>query len=193
MRDVRIGHEKIVAADAGHALIVGSAAIHCAELAKHVVIPNLKTRALTAVLFVLRVAANGSKLEDAITHADPRRPGDDRVRPDTAPRTNDDVRLNNGERRNRHSGAELGLRRNDRVRVNHRVFPQIKARARAATHLLASGATIISACATSSSPTSAMVEKRQMPLKLRSSCAVRISWSPGSTGFRKRALSIPTK
>ena len=37
------------------------------------------------------------------------------------------------------------------------------------------------------------VENFQMPFMLRSTLAVRISWSPGSTGRRKRALSMPAK
>ena len=57
-----------------------------------------------------------------------------------------------------------------------------------------SGATIMSACATSCSPTSAAVEKRQMPRSERSSCARQhqlVARAP--PGLRKRALSMPTK
>ena len=55
------------------------------------------------------------------------------------------------------------------------------------------GATIISALVASSPSTSATVENFQMPRIERSSVAFRMSWSPGSTGWRKRALSMPTK
>src|SRR2546423_13882723 len=75
-------------------------------------------------------------------------------------------------------GRELGLARDDRARIDH---------------LEASGATIISACATSCAPTEAAVEERQIPLRVRCSCAGSISWSPGTARRRERALSMPTK
>ena len=66
-------------------------------------------------------------------------------------------------------------------------------RARGSITSPVSGATIISAFATSTSPTSAAVGEAPDSLERALELAVRISWSPGSTGLRKRALSMPTK
>ena len=55
------------------------------------------------------------------------------------------------------------------------------------------GASISSAEAASASPTDATADIFQMPRRVRSSVALSVSWSPGSTGRRKRALSMPTK
>src|SRR3569833_3120804 len=57
-------------------------------------------------------------------------------------------------------GGELNAWRYDRPRVNH---------------LPVSGATIISACATSVSPTTAMVSNFQIPLSARCTVALRIN------------------
>src|SRR5665213_1823145 len=195
MRNVRVRHEEIVTADAGNALIVGGAAVDGTKFAKYVVIADLKMRALACVFLVLRIAADGCELEYPIGRADARRPADDRMRSDGCSRADHDIGVNDRIRTDADVGCKFRLWRDDRARVNYASFPEVDRGlgARAPTHLLTSGATIISACATSSSPTRAIVEKRQMPLKLRSSCALRMSWSPGSTGFLKRALSMPTK
>src|SRR5580700_1465082 len=166
-----------MAADARDALIVRRAAVDGAELAEHVLIADLKVRALAPILLILRIAADGGELEDAVSGADARRPIDHRMRAHARARTNDDIRVDDREWAHRDIGRELSLRRDDRVRIDARTLSQVNGclRAGAAYHLLASGATIISACATSSVPTSATVEKRQMPLKLRSSCALSSS------------------
>ena len=80
-----------------------------------------------------------------------------------------DLRTDDGERSDLNIRGELGRRVDHRPRVNH---PQPPA---APPGFCTSGATIISAEATSSPSTSATVLKRQMPLKVRCSSALRMS------------------
>ncbi len=87
------------------------------------------------------------------------------MRADRGTGTDDYIRADDREGSDRHARAELRARRYDCVRIDHE-------RGR---HLDTSGATIMSALATSLVPTDALLEKRQMPLKLRVSWTVRIS------------------
>ena len=52
--DMRVRHEQVVIADLRHALIVGRAAIHRDEFAKHVAVADFEARWLALVLLVLR-------------------------------------------------------------------------------------------------------------------------------------------
>src|SRR6185503_19489084 len=115
------------------------------------------------------------------------------VRPDHAARTDDHIRADDRERPDSHIRGKLRLRRYDGTRIDHDAAPAVTAAAALLAPDPASGATIISAWQTSTPSTSAAVENFQMPFIARSSVAVSTSWSPGSTGFLKRALSMPTK
>ena len=66
VRDVRVGHEQIVIADARHALIADGAAVDGAELADHVAIADLQARRLAGVFLVLRRLADRGELEDLV-------------------------------------------------------------------------------------------------------------------------------
>src|SRR5262249_45025137 len=103
---------------------------------------------------------DGGELEELIVGADPRGPFDDNVRADNAAGTDLHLRADDAEGTHGHVRGELRLRRYQSVRIDH---------------LPVSGATIISSWATSVSPTSAAVEKRQMPFRARSTCAVSTS------------------
>ena len=171
-----VRHEQIVTADARDALVIGRAAVDGAELAEHIVIADLKIGALAAVLLILRIAADRGELEDAVVLAHARRPVDDRMRPNSAARADDNIRINDRVGANAHVRRKLRLRGDDRAWVNGRILAQIDGLAAGGpAHLPASGVTMTSACATSFSPTRATVEKRQMPLKLRSNCAFKSS------------------
>src|SRR5215469_1364085 len=178
MRHVRVGHEEIVAADAGHPLVMGGAAIGSGELAEHVAVADLEPRRLAPVFLVLWRLPEGSELQDVIVGAERGGTVDHDVRPDDAARSDADPGTDDGEGTYADIARELRLGGDDRARIDHGAAP---------------GASIMSACATSCPSTSATVEKRQMPFSERCSCEVRISWSPGETGLRKRALSMPTK
>src|SRR6185437_4533079 len=177
VRNVRIRHEQIVTANPGDTFVLRSAAIDGAALAKHIAITNLQTRGLALVLLVLRGIPDGGELEYVIVRANDGRPVDHRMRSDHRPGPDLDIRADDREGTNSDVGSELGLRRYDRFRIDH---------------LPVSGATIISACATSVSPTRARVSNFQIPRNARCTVALRINWSPGITGLRKRALSMPT-
>src|SRR4029079_2651939 len=162
--------------------------VHGGELAEHVAIADLEARRLALVLEVLRRIADRGELEDLVGRADGGRSVDDRVRPDPGAGADAYTVADHRERTHRDIRREFGTGRNDCAGIDTAhvacAFGEV---------LLVSGATIISADVTSSSPTYATVENFQMPRIWRSRCAVRISWSPGATGLRKRALSIPTK
>ena len=66
MGHVDVDHEEVAAADPGQALILGGAAVHCAVLAKHVVVADLEEGALTGVLLVLAILTDGGVLEDLV-------------------------------------------------------------------------------------------------------------------------------
>jgi hypothetical protein len=57
-------------------------------------IADLKMRALAAVLFVLRITADGGELENSIARANACRPGDDCVRPDSCSGTDGHFSIN---------------------------------------------------------------------------------------------------
>src|SRR6516165_870000 len=178
VRDVGERHEQVVAANGGDALVVGGAAVDGAALAEDVAVADDQPGRLAAVFLVLGRIADGSELEDAVVRADRGRAVHDHVWPDDGARTDLHLWANDAEGTDRHIRREPRLGGDDGARVDH---------------LPVSGATIMSAWATSASPTSATVAKRQMPLSDRSSCALSSNWSPGTTGRRKRALSMPTR
>ena len=86
VRDVREGHEQVVAADGGDAAAVRGAAIHGGELAEHVAIADLEARGLALVLEILRRITDGRELEDLVAGADGGGAVDDRVRTDPGAR-----------------------------------------------------------------------------------------------------------
>jgi hypothetical protein len=73
VRDVRVGHDPVVVADPRHALVLGRAAIDGDALADGIAIADHQPGRLTRVLLVLRLVADGGKLEDAVVPADDRR------------------------------------------------------------------------------------------------------------------------
>ncbi len=160
VRHVRIRHEQVVVADAGHALIVRRAAIDGAVLAKDVPVADLEPRRLPLVLLVLGRIADRGELKEVVVRADASGTVDDDVRSHDRTRADLDIGPDDGERPHADIRRELRLRRYKGVRVDH---------------LPVSGATIICAWATSTSPTWAAVAKRQIPLKLRSTLAESMS------------------
>ena len=175
---VGIGHEQVVVADAGDAMAADGAAVDGAELAEHVPVADLQARRLALVLLVLRRVADRGELEHLAVPTDRGRPVDHRVRPHPGALADLDAVADDRVGPDLDALCNAGLGGNYRARVDHD---------------LTSGATIIVADATSLPSTSAIVENFQMPRIARSSVAFRTSWSPGSTGLRKRAPSMPTK
>src|SRR5215469_10211270 len=91
VRDVRVGHEEIVIADASDALVVSGAAVDRAALAKHVAVADLEPGRLAAILLVLRRIAQRGELMNPVTRPDRGRAVDDDVRPDDRAGTDTDI------------------------------------------------------------------------------------------------------
>src|ERR1700722_12230315 len=97
MSDVRVRHQQIVVADAGHPLVVGGAAIHRDGFAKYV----------------------------AVADFEPRRTVDHRMRSDPGAGADDHVRTDDRERTDLHVRRYLRLRRDDRARIDHPASPWV--------------------------------------------------------------------
>src|SRR6185369_9243090 len=176
--DMRAGHEQIVVGDARDQLVLGRAAVDRAVFAERVAVADLQARRLASILQVLRRRADRGELEDAVLATDRGRSFDNGVRADPGAGADGHAGADHCVRTDLDVRRELRVRRDERGGMNAAHCP---------------GATIISALVASWPSTSATVENFQMPRSERSSVAFRISWSPGSTGRRKRALSMPTK
>src|SRR5271165_320177 len=148
VRDVRIRHQQIVIADAGHALVVGGATVHRDRFAKYISVPDFEARRLTVVFLVLGRIAQRGELKYPVAGADSRRTVDHHMRTDPSARTDDHIRPDDAERPDLDIRRNLRLRRYHRARVDHPAAPL-------SLGPLVSGATMISADATSTPSTSA--------------------------------------
>src|SRR6185295_12947405 len=106
---------------------------------------------------------------------------DHHVRADPAPLPDLDLGADDGVRADLDAGGE------PRARVHHRA--RMDARAHGSAGRIASR---IVASAATSVPTRATHENLPMPRSMRSTLTSISSWSPGITGFLKRASSMPT-
>src|SRR6185295_6040019 len=175
VRNVGKRHEQIVAADARHAFVLGGTAVQRHVLPDHVPVADREPRRLAAIFLVLWRAAHGCELEHHVVRAQLGRALDNDVRTDARPRS--DLHALTDHR----IGADLdvlrehSLRRDQRRRMYH------------------PGITMSSALHASWPSTSATVANFQIVRIRRVSVALSTSWSPGSTGRRKRTLSMPAK
>ena len=147
-----------------------------AVLADDVPVADLEPGRAAVEFPVLRIAADGHEGMEVVVGADARRSLHHRVRVDAGTvaylhvvphhrvGTHDDV------------GAEPRLRRDDRGRMNQ----------------LALSAPMSSAVATTSPSTRASASTFQIPREFCRRRMSTMSWSPGTTGLRNRALSTPT-
>ncbi len=127
---------------------------------------------------VLRVRADRRELEDAVLLADARLALDHDVRADARAAADRHARPDHRVRADLDAFGEHRVRRHDGGGVDDGRHP---------------GITIISALATSLPSTVATVLNFQIVRMRRSSFALSTTWSPGTTGRRKRALSMPAK
>ena len=79
MRDVGVGHDEVVAAEASQASAFDGAAIDGDEFADDVVVPDFKARGLAVVADILRREADGRKRKEVIMRPDFRGPIDRNV------------------------------------------------------------------------------------------------------------------
>ena len=120
-------------------------------------------------------------MEDAVAPADAHAPVDHHVGADPA------------------ALPDLGIRADDRIRADLDVVGEPRARMHQRARMDAPGhasagriASRMVASAATSVPTRATHENLPMPRSMRSTLTSSSSWSPGITGFLKRALSMPT-
>src|SRR6202012_2828765 len=124
------------------------------RLAKDVAVADLESRRLALVLLVLRRIADRGELIDLVAGADARRAVDHRMRSDPAARADRYARTDDAEGADLHVGGNVRLRRDHRARVDHPTAP-VPGGLCAFAGALVSGATMISAEATSAPSTSA--------------------------------------
>ena len=186
VRHVRIGHQQIVAADPGHAVSGHGAAVHGDRFAEYVAIADFQAGGLAFVLLVLRRIADRGELINLVVGADAGRTIDDRVRPHPSAGANHHAGADDTERSDFGIRSNLRLRRDHRARIDHPSSPD--APATLASELLApgtlvSGATMISADATTAPSTSARQSNFQIPLKARFRVALRMDLVAGLDGL----------
>jgi hypothetical protein len=179
VREMHVGHHPVVVTQPRHADVERGAAIDGDVLADGVVVADLDARRLVGVLLVLRRRADGGEVPDAVAATDARMSVDDDVRADPG------------------ALAHLDVLADDRVRADFHVLGKARAamhRRGGMDHLWSTGRIEqrIVASATVSPSTRATQANLPMPRSARSMVTSTSSWSPGTTGFLKRALSMPT-
>ena len=147
VRHMRIGHQKIVVADAGHAFALHRAAVHGHEFPDHVPVADLEPGRFALVLLVLRSVADRCELVDLVLCADAGRAVDDHMGSHPGARADAHARPNDAERSDLGARRDFRLRRYHRARIDHPSSPATAAAF--ASGGVVSGATKISADATS--------------------------------------------
>src|SRR6185436_10375597 len=173
VRDVRIGHDPVLVCQPRDADVLRGAAADGDVLADGVVVADLDRSRLVGVLLVLRRRAERGEVEDLVALADPHRPVEHDVRADPGALAHLHFRADHRVRADGHVAAELRARVDDRGRVDHFLAGWMVHR--------------IDASATTSPPTRAVQLNLPMPRMARSKTTSSSSWSPGTTGFLKRA------
>src|SRR3989338_1658806 len=179
MCHMHIGHDPVVVTDAGDANILSGAGVERAKFADRVVVAYLQARRLPGIFLVLRDGSQGTELENAVAFSDAGVSLDHYMRPDPGSRTDLDMFPDNGIRAHFAIVGKPCIGMNDCSGVAH--------------HDTALTVHISSASAASLPSTSAVALNLNKPRMLRTSVALIINWSPGPTGCRKRAPSIPAK
>src|SRR5450759_4023300 len=135
---------------------MGRAAIHRDGFAKHVAVAELEARRLAPLFLVLRRIAQRGELINLVVGADAGRAVDHDMRPNPGTRADPHLSTDDAE------GPDRDIRRNLRLRCDHRAWvdhvighPSAPLGLRGFAATLVSGATMISADATSAPSTSA--------------------------------------
>src|SRR5450830_1197217 len=193
VRQVHIRRDPVVIAQARHAATLHGARVEGAKFADGVAVADVQARRLARPFFILRLRADGRKLEQVVVAADRRVAVDDHVRANSGAGTDAHVRTDDGVRTHLDRAVELGLRIDDCRRVDRRhhcpagwLADWLASCALRMVHISSAS----SATLPSTEPTALYF---QMPRETRRISTSIFSWSPGSTGRLKRALSMPTK
>src|ERR1700733_6573719 len=199
--DVGIGHDQIVAADARGAAAFDGAAMHGAEFTKIVGVAHFQAGALARERQILRIAADDGERMHVIVLAELRRTVHHGVRLKHAAVAELDIVAHHGARADADAGAEFRGGRNDRSGIDGPGIDFVHCALPAGTEaggISVSRSTILhmSVASAASSPfTVALPCSLQNPSVSRQATTSisRRSWSPGTTGRRKRAPSMETK
>src|SRR6185437_7983781 len=157
----------------------GGAAIDRDELVEGIAVANHQLAAFAVIFLVLRITANGRVRADVVVASDPARTPDQCVRAHATARPDLHFGADHGQRTDGHVVGKLGARIDDRSLVDVGV---------GRTHRVDS-AHISSQVAASLPSTTARAVKMPMLRIRRFRVTSSRSWSPGTTGLRKRALS----
>src|SRR5690606_12551924 len=179
MANMCIGHDQVVITDGGFSTVLHGAPVDGHPFPDHVVIADHQTRRLTLVFEIRRILTYRRKLVDAVVSTYTSRPLDDYVGC------------------NHRTLADLDVRADDRPGSDLNVVGQPCGRiddgARVYQAHIFCSAQMISAEHTGLPSTLARQSNFQMPRLALIKDASSTSWSPGTTGWRKRSLSEPTK
>src|SRR5690606_23360811 len=118
VRDMRIGEEPVVVADAGAAAAVAGAAVDGGELADDVAVADLEPDALAAVLLVLRLAADRGMAVEMVVAADAGGAVDAAMRADAGAVADLDIGTDVGEGADRNAITQPRGGIDDRVGVD---------------------------------------------------------------------------
>jgi len=122
VRDVAIGHDPVVIADAGNALILGRAAVNRDALADCVAIADRQFGFFAGVFLVLRIVTDRCELKNMVVATDRRRTLDDDMGLDSGAGADFDVRTDNGKRPDADVFVQSRLRRYNRTLVDQGSF-----------------------------------------------------------------------
>ncbi len=176
---MHIGHQQVVIAYCGFAAVLHCAAVNGDPFADHVAVAHHQTGCLALVFKVGGVFTQGGKLENSVVAANFGWPLDYHMRGNLSTLADLYIRTNKGP------GADTDIVRQPCSRIDNGARVN-------QTHSLRS-AQMISAEHTRASPTVARQSNFQMPRLTLMKRASRFRRSPGTTGWRKRSLSEPTK
>ena len=177
VREVHVGHDPVVVAQAGDGGILRGSAIERAELSDGVAVAYLHRSGLAGIFLVLGRGPNRAERKNPVVRANSGSPVDHNMRSHVG------------------VGAQFHFPADDRIWPDADVRPELRPgmNDRGWMDHTARIVHMIFASAARASPTLALALNFQMPRTLRSRTTSRTSWSPGLTGRLKRASSIPTK
>src|SRR5438132_3515049 len=180
--EVHVGHDPVVVAEARHAGVERGAAVDGDVLADGVAVADLDRGVLAGVLLVLRRRAERGEMEDLVVAPDAQAPVEHHVRADPAALSHLDLRADHAVGPDRHASGE----------ACSGIHPSAGVDLRAHLASIDCIEQRMVAAATTWPSTRALQLNFAIPRSCRSKCTSISSWSPGSTGFLKRALSMPT-
>src|SRR5690606_32142393 len=183
VRNVHVGHDPVVVAHAGYTHVLRRARIDGDVLAHHVAVADLESGGLALVLLILRHAADRAKAVKDVVAADGGLPVYDAMRPHLAACPDAHARPHDTVGAHRDIVGQLGLGRHNGGGMDAPGHQSSRARM----------AHMSLAAATSWPSTVAHALYLHMVRLRRSAETSSRSWSPGTTGLRKRAPSTPTR